>query len=110
MKLLFVALLLIAAPAAGESGSFQRSAVPPHPALYSFADVVRLTVAGPMSPLPSGEAAAEAPVRVAVARAPGGPEPRFAVRAVPQPDKWMLALAGLLLAGWVAHRRLSNSL
>jgi MYXO-CTERM domain-containing protein len=67
-------------------------------------------VAGPIAPLPLGDAAAEAPVRVAVAPAQSGLEPRFAVSSVPQPDKWMLVLAGLALAGWVAHRRLSNTL
>jgi hypothetical protein len=103
MKLVFVALLLIAAPAAG-------AAAPSHPALYSFSDVVRLTVTGPMVPPAPGDAASEAPIRVAAASAQPGLEPRFAVRSVPQPDKWMLALAGLALAGWVAHRRLSNSL
>ena len=103
MKLVFAALLLIAAPAAGASAQS-------HPALYSFADVVRLTVAGPMLPPAPGEAVPEAPIRVAAGTAQPSLEPRFAVRSVPQPDKWMLALAGLALCGWVAHRRLSNPL
>ena len=81
MKLVFVSLLLSAGLAAADTHSFREvparaGAGPQQPTLYSFADVYRLTVSGPM-------------------------------RA---PDKWMLALAGLALAGWVAHRRLSNSL
>ena len=117
MKPLLVSVLLCCAgPAlADEAVSFRDAlaarpaASAPHPTLFSFADVYRLTVAGPIAPLPLGDAAAEAPVRVAVSPAQSV-EPRFAVRSVPQPDKWMLVLAGLALAGWVAHRRLSNSL
>ena len=76
------------------------------PALYSFADVYRLTV-GPAAigwrePPPAIEAA----VRVAMAE-PAAAEVRFSVRQLPRADGWLLALAGLALAGWVAHRRLS---
>ena len=117
MKPLLASLLLwCALPALGVEAGSLRDAVParpaasaPHPTLYTFADVYRLTVAGPMAALPLGDAA-EAPVRVAVATAQSGLEPRFEVGAVPQPDKWMLLLAGLALAGWVAHRRLVHSL
>ena len=35
-------------------------------------------------------------------------EPRFSVNSMPQPDKWLLLLAGFALAGWVAHRRLAR--
>jgi hypothetical protein len=119
MKLVFVSLLLSAGLAAADTHSFRdvparAGAGPQQPTLYSFADVYRLTVSGPMR-APAGAddedgALAGAPIRVAAATAQPGLEPRFAVRSVPQPDKWMLALAGLALAGWVAHRRLSNSL
>jgi hypothetical protein len=106
----------LAIPAAGEPSSFQSAAVPsanaappPHPALYSFVDVYRLTVGGAMAAFPALEHAADAAIRVAVAQSPGA-EARFLVAAVPQPDKWLLLLAGLALAGWVAHRRLVHSL
>ena len=106
----------LATPAGAEPSSFQSVAVqpanaapPPHPALYSFVDVYRLTVGGPMAAFPALENAADAAIRVAVAQGPGA-EPRFLVAAVPQPDKWLLLLAGLALAGWVAHRRLVHSL
>ena len=79
------------------------AAVPP--ALYSFSDVYRLTVGrAPVGqPLPQ---AAEASLRVAVVESAIA-EPRFSVRQFPAPAPWLLALAGLALAGWVAHRRLS---
>jgi hypothetical protein len=78
-----------------------------HPARYSFVDVYRLTLSGPMAAAPLAETAPEAPVRVALAPAA---EPRFSIVAPREPEKWLLALAGLALAGWVAHRRLSHSL
>jgi hypothetical protein len=82
-----------------------------HPELYSFADVYRLTVAGPMGGLPIVETP-EAPIRVAVQTAvlSASPEARFSVAPAPQPDTWLLVLAGLAAAGWVAHRRLVRSL
>jgi hypothetical protein len=93
----FLALLLLAA-------SFAASAAEPLPALYSFNDVYRLTVGGaPVGqPLPH----AEVTLRVAVVESATA-EPRFTVRQFPAPARWLLALAGLALAGWVAHRRLS---
>lgn len=113
MKHLLIGFMFAAgAAAAAEPSSFQSVAMnppPPHPALYSFVDVYRLTVAGAMAGFPLVENAPDAPIRVAVAQGPGA-EPRFSVAAVPQPDKWLLLLAGLALAGWVAHRRLVHSL
>src|SRR5262245_43710285 len=107
-KLLFVAALAFAASAAAaDSGSFQERAAP-HPALYSFADVFRLTVSGPMAGLPA-EGAAEAPIRVAAPQAQAAVETRFVVNGARQPDKWLLLVAGLAFAGWVAHRRLVHS-
>ena len=73
------------------------------PALYSFSDVYRLTVG--RTPVGVPQPQAETPIRVAVETQAA--EPRFTVRQLPAPERWMLALAGLLLAGWVAHRRLS---
>ena len=108
-KLLLLACLTLAAGAvaAGDAAFEQRAA--PHPALYSFVDVFRLTVSGPMAGIPA-ESAPEAPIRVAAPQAPAAAEPRFSISAVRQPDKWLLLLAGLALAGWVAHRRLVHSL
>jgi hypothetical protein len=113
LKHLFIGFCCAAGAVAGaQPSSFQSAAVsplPPHPALYSFVDVYRLTVAGAMAGLPLVENAIDARMRVAVAQAAGA-EPRFSVASVPQPDKWLLLLAGLALAGWVAHRRLVHSL
>jgi hypothetical protein len=84
---------------------------PPHASLYSFTDVYRLTVGAAIVggfPLADG-GAAESPVRVAVAQPQPGAEPRFSVSPVPKPEKWLLLLAGLALAGWVAHRRLVHA-
>jgi hypothetical protein len=96
MKRLGLLLLTVAA--------FSVSAAEPLPAQYSFNDLYRLTVGGP--PLGAALPAAEAPLRVAFAGAAAPAEPRFTVR-FPAPERWLLVLAGLALAGWVAHRRLS---
>ncbi len=106
------ALAAAASVAAQPRSSFHAataSPLPAHPALYSFADVYRLTVAGAVAGLPPLDAAPEAPLRVAAAHGPAA-EPRFSIAAMPRPDKWLLLLAGLALAGWVAHRRLVHSL
>jgi hypothetical protein len=115
MKSLLTAVALAgaafaAAPLAAELESAALSAPPsaPQSTLYSFADVYRLTVGGPMLGVP-GFDPVEAPIRVAVAPAQP-PEVRFVVRPLPQPDKWLLVVAGLALAGWVAHRRLVHAL
>jgi hypothetical protein len=102
-----------AAPAASAAPAIAPSAA--HPALYSFVDVYRLTVAGAIVGQPLAETAPDAPVRVAAAQSTQAEaqvqaEPRFLVSPVPPPDKWLLILAGLALAGWVAHRRLAHSL
>lgn len=101
----FLALLLSLAAFAAPACARADSAAEPLPAArYSFNDVYRLTVGRPPhAPLP---AQSEAPLRVALAVAPP-PEPRFTVRQLPAPERWLLLLAGLALAGWVAHRRLS---
>jgi hypothetical protein len=97
-------------PLAGFQGA-ANGALPPHPSLYSFADVYRLTVgAAAVGGYPLGDGGAvESPVRVAVAQSQPAAELRFSVSRVAQPGKWMLFLAGLALAGWVAHRRLVHS-
>src|SRR3954467_3381903 len=75
-----------------------------HPALYSFADLYRLTVlaataeAGlPGAAEPQGRVAAQASAL----------EPRFTITPVPGPRAWVLVIAGLAAAAWVAHRRLT---
>jgi hypothetical protein len=112
LKLLLIALAF-AFPVSAAEPTFKSLATNPgatHPALYSFVDVYRLTVGGASAGFPAIDGAADAPVRVAVAAPSAGAELRFLVSTVPQPDKWLLILAGVALAGWVAHRRLVHSL
>jgi hypothetical protein len=84
-----------------------------NPALYSFSDLYRLTVEGatsePSDALPIG--VEPQPVRVASAQsAAASAEMRFSITPVPGPRPWMLLLAGLAAAAWVAHRRLTRPL
>jgi hypothetical protein len=114
MKPLLIAFAFAAGAAAPQSSSFHSAAEglggapQTHPALYSFVDVYRLTVAGAMGALPSSDGAPDA-VRVANAQ-PQLAEPRFSISPLPRPHKSLLILAGLALAGWVAHRRLTHTL
>ena len=75
-----------------------------HPALYSFAELYRLAVGGDELRFP--DVAVEPQVRVAAAQ-PAPSEPRFTITPVPGPRSWVLVLAGLAAAAWVAHRRLT---
>jgi len=113
MKMLLIGLALAsgAAAAAGPTSfnSTTTASLAAPPALYSFVDVYRLTVAGAMSGQPLVETAPDAPIRVSALQAQPN-EPRFSVVAVPPPDKWLLLVVGLALAGWVAHRRLVHAL
>jgi hypothetical protein len=109
MKILLAIAFALAAGTAAGNASFQESAqapVPAHPALYSFADIYRLTVGGEMLPRVS---ATEASIRVAAVQEAPSPELQFSVVRMPEPRGWMLLLAGLALAGWVARRRLGYS-
>ena len=90
-----------------------------HPALYSFADLYRLTTNGAMSGVAAEPYAAISlgaepyHVRVAAAQAAATPavsELRFTITPVPGPGRWPLLLAGLATAAWVAHRRLTRPL
>ena len=113
MKPLLIAFAFAAGAAAPQPSSFHSAAeglgsAQTHPALYSFVDVYRLTVAGAMGALPASDGAPDA-VRVASPQ-PQLAEPRFSISPLPRPDKGLLILAGLALAGWVAHRRLTHTL
>jgi hypothetical protein len=112
MKLLLLGALFAGSAVAAPPDTFHSgtsAAAPAHPALYSFSDVYRLTVGGPMAGVAPLDTAPDAPIRVAVTQAQPA-EARFTITHVPQPDKWLLVLAGLALAGWVAHRRLVHAL
>ena len=146
--------LALLALAAGLGGAAAAEApalsapLPAHTALYSFADIYRLTVGNaastaatgasldfPVVAEPSASAGSSAPAdyQVRVAAAAAGDEPQaggkplsiaaaapqssslptsyvFSIVALPDPGRWLLLLSGLALAGWVARRRLSNSL
>jgi hypothetical protein len=80
------------------------------PSLYSFADVYRLTVNAAPDALTSVPATPAPQIRVALATQDAfvAAEPRFTVSQVPGPKGWLLVLAGLAAAGWVAHRRLTS--
>lgn len=89
----------------------QRLAPATPPALYSFADLHRLALAG-AAPAPSagaGQSTPDAPLRLAGAQPRPLVEPSFAIRPA-RPQPWLLLLSGLALAGWVAHRRLAQAL
>ena len=75
-----------------------------HPALYSFADLYRLTVSTAEEARFPG-AAVDPQVRVAAQAS--ALEPRFTITPVPGPRAWVLFVAGLAAAAWVAHRRLT---
>ena len=117
LKTLFLTLVLLAASAAlaGEPPLLPYEAGAPaatHPALYSFADLYRLSVSGE----PFGGfrfADAQAPLRF-VSQASGLhaaemlPDLSFSVSAPSDGGRWALVLAGLFACAWVAHRRLAS--
>lgn len=76
--------------------------------LYSFADLYRLTVNAAPEALFFPSPVATPQVRVAMAESFVA-EPRFTVTQVPSTKGWMLLLAGLAAASWVAHRRLTSA-
>jgi hypothetical protein len=77
--------------------------------LYSFADLYRLTVHATPDALVFAPAASTPQVRVAMTESFAVAEPRFTVTQVPSTQGWMLLLAGLAAASWVAHRRLTSA-
>ena len=80
--------------------------LPVSPALYSFADVYRLTVSGAAM---GDFLVQDGVVRVAVSQPQPAAETQFSIRAVPEPERWLLIVSGLALAAWVARRRLGYS-
>ena len=93
LRLLFICIAAAAAPCALAQDT----------AMYSFADIYRLSVSGGApQPFPI----AEPQVRVAAVQAI--PEVRFTVKPAAGPERWWLLLAGLAAAAWVAHRRLTR--
>ena len=70
----------------------------------SFAAAAAVEPAPPMAP--QVQPVVEASVRVAVTETRAVETPP-AVRKSPAPEPWLLMLAGLTFAGWIAHRRLS---
>jgi hypothetical protein len=100
--------LVFACLAVGCSSALAQEAQPP---LYSFADLYRLTVSASPQALALVPAAAAPQPRATLATQDGfsAIEPRFTVSQVPASRGWMLLLAGLLAASWVAHRRLTSA-
>lgn len=76
--------------------------------IWSFADLYRLTVNAAPEALLFPSPVATPQVRVAMAESFVA-EPRFTVTQVPSTKGWMLLLAGLAAASWVAHRRLTSA-
>jgi hypothetical protein len=87
-------------------------------ALYSFADLYRLTVAGgaletshlsvPLRGLDlSGPARQARVAAVSEPAAQAGPQAAyvFSIDRMPEPGRWLLIVSGLALAAWVARRR-----
>jgi|SRR5687768_1874148 len=104
LALIFAVLVVCTAAAAQNFQGSVAAPAPPHPELYSFADVVRLTLAGAaMANYPAADGA----IRVAALQAQPPAEVHFSIHAVRQPERWTLLLAGLAAAAWVARRRLA---
>jgi len=108
----------LANPASLTAGTFHHAQPPKdaNPAMASFADIYRMTV-GAFDPLALEDAADagraqasnDGPVRVSsAAPVAQAAEIQFRVTPAREPERWLLLVAGLALAGWVAHRRLVN--
>ena len=97
--------LLSAALVASGQESFQSAlqrGTAAAPAQYSFADIYRLAVAAPAAAGLPAAPAVDTPIRVASTQAPA----QFSIAEVREPQLWVLLLAGLAAAVWVARRRL----
>jgi hypothetical protein len=97
-------LVRLALLSAALACALSRAADEPPPALYSFADLYRLTLSAPPS---RALAFAEPQIHLAARELQVAAAPRFSVTPVSGPGRWALILAGLAAAGWVAHRRLA---
>ncbi|HYX62921.1 MAG TPA: hypothetical protein VE935_01735 [Burkholderiales bacterium] len=125
MKILRPLLMLLALSLGGGAAAVEAPLLPfeagapaaTPPALYSFADVYRLSLAG--GPFGGFRAAAagldaavarrlDAGVEVRAVSAAPAPEFSFAVSQRRDGSRWALALAGLFACAWVAHRRLAS--
>jgi hypothetical protein len=103
-KLLVAIVLVCATQSAATDDSFQGAlarGAAAHPSQYSFADLYRLSAAGPAAAF-SLAPAAEAPIRIAVSQ----PAAQFWISDVPEPRLGLLLLSGLAAAVWVGRRRL----
>lgn len=99
-------LLLVCIAAGFAAATRAESPVPETPsAMYSFADIYRLTVNGSV---PQALPLSEPQVRVATVQAAPAADLRFTIKPVPGPERWWLVLAGIAAAAWVAHRRLTR--
>lgn len=113
-----LALSLAASAASAASAPAREAALLPFeagapaatpPALYSFADLVRLTVAvQPFGGLRPDASVPDSHAHVRVVSETRLPEIGFAVAAPRDGGRWALALAGLFACAWVAHRRLAS--
>lgn len=105
-KLLLVLCLVFSALAAEAQEALQGPlgrTLAANPSQYSFVDVYRLALAGPAAAGLAAVPPAETTVRVAAStQAPV----QFAVAEVREPRLWILLLAGVAAAVWVARRRL----
>jgi hypothetical protein len=102
----FLAGAANAEPASDFQAALSAPARPAHPALYSFADVYRLTVAGAAM---ANAPLADSLIRVAATPPASTSEAQFSISVLPQPERWLLLVSGLALAAWVARRRLGYS-
>lgn len=111
LRTFLMPLALLAAPAAAvaaeapllafETGA--SGATPP--ALYSFADVYRLTVVG--EPFAAARWV-DSETQVRLASRAAATELRFSVSVPRDGGRWALVLAGLAACAWVAHRRITS--
>ena len=126
MKILRPLLMLLALSLGGGAAAAEAPLLPfeagapaaTPPALYSFADVYRLNLAGaPFGGLRVADAggldagvarALDAGIEVRAVSAAPAPELSFAVSQPRDGSRWALALAGLFACAWVAHRRLAS--
>jgi len=112
MKILHRLVILCLAACCASGAAADTHSTPTHPSLYSFSDLYRMTVNGATLDAPGVAPVAAEPqqVRVATAQAAPSTDLRFTITPVPGPGRWPLLFAGLVVAAWVAHRRLTRAL